>query len=82
MLHASHLTPHARLTPPPSLWNSTLLVITYDEHGGFFDHVPPPHDGVPSPDDLASPDVRPLLLASHIAACVTHVCLRDTLLLA
>ncbi|HWB79907.1 MAG TPA: alkaline phosphatase family protein [Nannocystaceae bacterium] len=24
------------------LWNSTLLVITYDEHGGFFDHVPPP----------------------------------------
>jgi phospholipase C len=24
------------------LWNKTLLVITYDEHGGFFDHVPPP----------------------------------------
>jgi phospholipase C len=23
-------------------WNKTLLVITYDEHGGFFDHVPPP----------------------------------------
>ncbi len=23
-------------------WNNTLLVITYDEHGGFFDHVPPP----------------------------------------
>lgn len=23
-------------------WDNTLLVITYDEHGGFFDHVPPP----------------------------------------
>jgi phospholipase C len=23
-------------------WNKTLLVITYDEHGGFFDHVSPP----------------------------------------
>jgi len=25
-----------------SLWNSTLLVILYDEHGGFYDHVSPP----------------------------------------
>ncbi|MBL9024952.1 MAG: alkaline phosphatase family protein [Myxococcales bacterium] len=23
-------------------WSRCLLVITYDEHGGFFDHVPPP----------------------------------------
>jgi phospholipase C len=23
-------------------WNKTLFVIIYDEHGGFFDHVPPP----------------------------------------
>jgi phospholipase C len=23
-------------------WNNCLLVITYDEHGGFFDHVSPP----------------------------------------
>jgi phospholipase C len=23
-------------------WSKTLLVITYDEHGGFYDHVPPP----------------------------------------
>jgi phospholipase C len=23
-------------------WRKTLLVVTYDEHGGFFDHVPPP----------------------------------------
>jgi phospholipase C len=24
------------------IWAKSLLVITYDEHGGFFDHVPPP----------------------------------------
>jgi phospholipase C len=24
-----------------ALWNSTLLVILYDEHGGFFDHLEP-----------------------------------------
>ena len=30
------------------LWAKTLLIITYDEHGGFFDHVPPPLD---PPDD-------------------------------
>lgn len=25
----------------PARWAKTLLVVTYDEHGGFFDHVPP-----------------------------------------
>lgn len=24
------------------LWNNSLLIITWDEHGGFYDHVPPP----------------------------------------
>ena len=24
------------------VWEKTLLVITYDEHGGLYDHVPPP----------------------------------------
>ena len=27
----------------PALWQSTALLITYDEHGGIFDHVPPPN---------------------------------------
>lgn len=31
------------------LWHSTLLVVVFDEHGGFYDHVPPPPT-VP-PDD-------------------------------
>ncbi|CAA0806925.1 Non-specific phospholipase C6 [Striga hermonthica] len=36
-------------------WNETLLVITYDEHGGFYDHVPTPYVGVPNPDGNAGP---------------------------
>jgi phospholipase C len=37
-------------------WASTLLIWTYDEHGGYYDHVPPPK-AVP-PDDIP-PDVPP-----------------------
>jgi phospholipase C len=32
------------------LWNNSILLITFDEHGGFYDHVKPP-PGVP-PGDL------------------------------
>lgn len=28
-------------------WKETMLIITYDEHGGCFDHVPPPGGAVP-----------------------------------
>ncbi|HYM62754.1 MAG TPA: alkaline phosphatase family protein [Thermoanaerobaculia bacterium] len=31
-------------------WNETLLIITYDEHGGCYDHVSPPSGAVP-PDN-------------------------------
>lgn len=34
------------------LWKSTLLILLYDEHGGFFDHVPPPK--ATPPDDKTS----------------------------
>ena len=29
------------LTRDSAKWNRTLLIATHDEHGGFFDHVPP-----------------------------------------
>jgi Phosphoesterase family len=29
------------------LWESTLLVVTYDEHGGYYDHVYPPKTVAP-----------------------------------
>jgi phospholipase C len=33
-------------------WDQTLLIVTYDEHGGCFDHVPPPTTATP-PDNTA-----------------------------
>ncbi|MCY0932471.1 phospholipase C, phosphocholine-specific [Streptomyces sp. H27-H1] len=30
------------LTSDPEVWSRTALIVTYDENGGFFDHVPPP----------------------------------------
>jgi len=30
------------LTGNPSLWAKTALLVSWDENGGFFDHVPPP----------------------------------------
>ena len=32
-------------------WAQTLLVITYDEHGGCYDHVPPPSGATPPDND-------------------------------
>src|ERR1700722_19944244 len=55
----------------PERWRDTLMVVTYDEHGGFFDHVAPiemPTDaaghrftttGVRVPAFLISPHVAP-----------------------
>jgi len=34
----------------PAIWNSVLFVVAFDEHGGFYDHVPPPA-AVPTGDD-------------------------------
>jgi len=33
-------------------WNNTLFILTYDEHGGLYDHVPPPSGATP-PDNSA-----------------------------
>ena len=30
------------LVAHPKVWRKTALFVTYDENGGFFDHVPPP----------------------------------------
>ena len=29
------------------LWDNSVLIVTYDEHGGFYDHVPPPQTAAP-----------------------------------
>ncbi|HUP20565.1 MAG TPA: alkaline phosphatase family protein, partial [Gemmatimonadota bacterium] len=30
-----------------SVWHKTLLIVTHDEHGGCYDHVPPPKTAAP-----------------------------------
>jgi len=37
-------------------WSRTLLIWTYDEHGGYYDHVPPP--AAIKPDDIP-PKLKP-----------------------
>lgn len=37
------------------IWEDSVLMITYDEHGGFFDHVSPPIN-VPNPDGKVATD--------------------------
>jgi len=32
-------------------WSSSALILTYDEHGGYYDHLPPPR--APKPDGIA-----------------------------
>jgi phospholipase C len=43
-------------------WKDTLLIVTWDEHGGFYDHVPPPRatppDAATASFDFASYGVR------------------------
>jgi acid phosphatase len=38
-LHVADLVHRIQASPA---WASTLIVVTYDENGGFWDHVPPP----------------------------------------
>jgi phospholipase C len=38
-------------------WAHTLLIWVYDEHGGYYDHVPPP--AAPEPDDRKPEDHGP-----------------------
>jgi phospholipase C len=52
-------TYHALANSPA--WPSSVLVITFDEWGGFFDHVPPPRAAAPNTTDTDVVDGRVLL---------------------
>src|SRR5262245_65484469 len=47
-------------------WNKTLLIITYDEHGGFFDHVVPPRAPDVTGIDRYGPRVPALIVSPWI----------------
>ena len=58
------------------MWESTLLIITYDEHGGLFDREPPPAATPPRPHathlasgfqfDLLGPRVPAIVVSPYI----------------
>ena len=62
------LTPAKKVT----LWNKLVMIVTYDEHGGFFDHVSPlkvPEDCGPQGEPFATTGVRvPALVVSPFVA--------------
>jgi phospholipase C len=39
-----------------AVWEKSLLIITYDEHGGNYDHVPPETGATPPDDSRRGPD--------------------------
>jgi phospholipase C len=55
------------------LWTKTLLVVLYDEHGGFFDHVAPPPSGDPSPFDRLGVRVPAIVVSAWTPASVDSV---------
>jgi phospholipase C len=42
------------LASNPAVYNSTVFILTYDENGGFFDHVPAPVPPAGTPDEFVS----------------------------
>ncbi len=52
---------HALMRAPT--WKHTALFITYDEHGGYYDHVPPPRairpDGIKPQQPPGQPPIAP-----------------------
>jgi phospholipase C len=56
-------------------WERTLLIVTYDEHGGFFDHVSPPaaaDDDSRSEFQAYGPRVPALVVSPRLGTRVSH----------
>jgi phospholipase C len=51
---------YGALRVQPEVWKKTLLIILFDEHGGYYDHVPPP--ATVSPDDIPGRTDQPFLV--------------------
>ena len=47
-------------------WPHTLLIWLYDEHGGYYDHVPPP--AAPPPDDIEGRSI--LYMPAWLRSCL------------
>jgi phospholipase C len=51
----------------PALWNSTLIIVTYDEHGGRWDHVTPPTRDIWGPGErVPCILISPMMLRGNV----------------
>jgi phospholipase C len=51
----------------PAVWEKTALILSYDENGGFFDHVPPPTPPAGTPGEYITAPLGPIPDAAGIA---------------
>ncbi|MBF6329997.1 phospholipase C [Nocardia transvalensis] len=55
------------LTSNPRVWEKTALIVSYDENGGFFDHVTPPTPPPGTPGEFLTVDLGRVPAAKGIA---------------
>jgi phospholipase C len=53
-------------------WDDTLLVVVYDEHGGFYDHIEPPPAGDDPEFRTLGVRVPALVIGPRVARAVCH----------
>lgn len=63
-------------------WKDTVLVVVYDEHGGFYDHAPPPIVDVGSKYPTLGPRVPALVVGPRVRKHVSHQVFEHTSLIA
>lgn len=76
---------YAALTSNPQRWARTVLIVTYDEHGGFFDHVAPLPVKYRNPNgvsfDSTGPRVPTIVAGPFAPRGVSHATLDNTSIL-
>ena len=70
---------YTTLQSNPAVWAKTLLLITYDEHGGFYDHVVPPLADLRQ-TPVPTPPITLVGLASGAAAKATAAATKPAVL--
>jgi phospholipase C len=61
---------------PLEQWEKTLLIITYDEHGGFYDHVHPESKRIFDPREAERGGFVPLALDPYTGKPIDHYGMR------
>jgi len=71
----------------PSLWQNTLIILTWDDFGGFYDHVPPPKGPNPKngfgfrvPAIIISPYAKPGFIDNSLSSFSSMLRLTEKLL--